>query len=174
MTSGERFFVLRRWRAGCKRGGRLKLCIILMMCINIQHIDCYFIKGIQSSFPLPLLVFIFPMMRMLLCADNSHSDLKSMYSLWYLGDRLFPWVSYLRPERYSPPPSPNIVTNLPFQIPVSEVKNWNSNYRNCIGEMFFKIIIKVLLLFIKYLRVSEKQWNTIYFNVWSTINCDVT
>ena len=30
--------------------GVVKLCIILMMCINIQHIYCYCIKGLKLSF----------------------------------------------------------------------------------------------------------------------------
>ena len=36
--------VLLQWGGG--QEGRLKLCIILMTCINIQHIDCYCIKGL--------------------------------------------------------------------------------------------------------------------------------
>ena len=28
------------------RGGRLKLCLLLMMCINLQNIDCSFVKAL--------------------------------------------------------------------------------------------------------------------------------
>ena len=35
--------------------------------INIQHIDCYCIKGLKCCFPMPLLIFIFSMMWLLIC-----------------------------------------------------------------------------------------------------------
>ena len=47
--------------------GGLKSCKIMMICINIPHIDWYCIKGISWSLSRPLLVLINSMMGLLIC-----------------------------------------------------------------------------------------------------------
>ena len=47
--------------------GGLKLCTILMTCINIWHIDYYCIKGLNCSFLAIIDFNFFSMMGLLIC-----------------------------------------------------------------------------------------------------------
>ena len=41
------------YRGGGQESKGLELCMILMICINIENIDWYCVKGLKYSFPLP-------------------------------------------------------------------------------------------------------------------------
>ena len=63
----------------------LKLCKILITDINMQHIDCSCISGLQCSFPLPLLSFLYSMMCRLMCESFwQEVSVKSLIFRWPL------------------------------------------------------------------------------------------
>ena len=87
MTPGAEVFVVRR--------GHIIHVVkmhYIFYPINIQHFDCYCIKGLWYCFPIPLLNLIYTMMGQLICIYEP-SDKKSTWSLWYTGDRSFLWAS---------------------------------------------------------------------------------
>ena len=75
----ERSIAREHW----ERGG-IKLALILMMCINIQHIDCYCIKVIQVIYSLLLTFLIFLCSIRIFKANMSPSDKQVNISLFPL------------------------------------------------------------------------------------------
>ena len=75
-----------------KKDKRLKLCMILMIFINVQNFDCFCIKRIRKQLFLLLLVFIYSMMDRLICKYErfNPSDKKSASLIHVLRRRLRP------------------------------------------------------------------------------------